>query len=225
MRHLTKFFFFCGLLALLNGCDISTSDSSDDITVSIINAFSVAGNVVDDADERIVLPLRDDNAQVSGLFDLNWDVVSSDPYSVEIYMSSNSVLDEATDGLFFQSQCGSEVDFTCEHSVSMPCGIHYDPEYEMVPLLDENNLIIVDENGDPVLIRNTNADGSFIVEVEHYYLRCPGGVATEWLLEITDQILISGFPSSHYFILKVCATNEQSCPELPFLVQLLDSQP
>lgn len=225
MCHLTKYVFFYGLLVLLSACEISTPDSGDDITTSTINAFSVVGNVVDDADERIVLPLQDDNAQVSGLFDLSWDVLSSDPYSVEIYMSSNSVLDDATDGLFFQSQCGSEIDFTCEHSVSMPCGIHYDPEYEMVPLLDDNNLIVVDENGDPVMVRNTNPDGSFVVENERYYLRCPGGVATEWFLEITDQILLSGFPSSHYFILKVCASEEQSCPELPFLVQFLDSQP
>lgn len=225
MRQYYKFVILYGLLVLLSACDISTPDNGDDITVSTIYTFNVVGNVIGDADERIVLPLRDDNERSSGLFEMDWDVLSSDPYSVEIYMSSNSVLDEATDELFLQTQCGSTIEFVCEHTAFVRCGIHFDPDYQLVQLVDENNLLVFDEFGDPVMVRDTDQDGNFIVQNERYFLRCPLGTATITSLEITDRVLLSGFPSSHYFILKVCASEEQSCPEFPFLVQLLSSQP
>lgn len=214
---------------LLSACDLSTSDTVNDITASSINSFEVVGNVIGDPDERIVLPLRDDNERTSSNFEFTWDAVSSDPYSVEVYMSDNSLLDDTVDGLLLQTQCGTGFDFTCEHSSLVRCAIRFDPDYQMTELIDENRLIVVDENGDPVMVRDTDTNGNFIVENERYFLSCPLGIATVTELEITDRMptppTYPFVPFNSYLILKVCATDEQACPEFPFLVQFLSSQP
>jgi len=226
MRYLINLAFISGLLVALNACDVATTDEGNGVTASSINTFAVEGNV--DADERIVLPLRDDNAEVSASYDLVWDVVSSDPYTVEVFISINSVLDD-TDEMFLQTECGTRVDVTCEHSVQLPCAIAFEPDYSMENLIGDDNKFVLDENGDPVMVRETNLDGSFVVEKERYFLRCPDGVATVRLLEITDRMptppVYPFDPFNSYFIIKVCASEEQSCPEFPFLVQFLSSQP
>ena len=101
----------------------------------------------------------------------------------------------------------------------------------MVQSVDENEIGIVDENGDPVMEPAIDdATGSFIVapDGDHYYLRCADGPPTVRESEITDRVPQPyGYPLvpfNSYFIFKVCAYEEQSCPNVSVLVQFLSSQ-
>ncbi len=203
-----KLFLSVGIYIFLSACDISTPDPGNGMTTSTIIAFTIEGNI--DGDNRVVLPLNTNNSQVSGAFDLSWDVVSSDPYWLNVYVSNDIALDD-TDVPFYEAQCGTSTEFTCEHSDAIPCAIHYDPSYNLI-------------DGE----RETNPDGSFVVLADHYYLRCSLGGLGEDYLEITDRIVSAGFPASPYspfFILQVCAEDEINCPEFPIAVQFLSSLP
>ena len=212
-------------LVVLAGCELDSPDDTPYLGPSIVNSFNVFGNTVD-MDERIVLPLLPNNAIVTGDFDLQWDVTSSDPYMIEVYISSNSVLDPI-DTLFLQMQCGSNgFQFTCDQLGDIPCVIAYEPDYEMTELRDENNEIVVDVNGDPIMVAAKDpATGYFIVLDDRYYLRCANGPATVRIAEITDRVELNGFPFINYLIFKACATDELLCPEASIPVQFLNSQP
>ena len=214
------------LLALLSACDISSPDDGPQVTTSTINAFDVTGNVI--ADETIELTMNPNNSRSDAEFQLDWDVQSSDPYTVEVYLSTDDVLDVDTDGLFLQTQCGSDRNqFTCEHTTGIACGFSYEPVYETVPLVDDNGDPVFDENGDPVEVPDTDVDGNFIVALDgdRYYLTCADGPPTVRRLEITDWVpQPHGYPPASFtfsnsFIFKACAFEEQSCPEVPVLVQ------
>jgi hypothetical protein len=212
-------------LVVLAGCELDSPDDTPYLGPSIVNSFNVFGNTVD-MDERIVLPLLPNNGIVTGDFDLQWDVTSSDPYTIEVYISSNSVLDPI-DTLFLQMQCGSNgFQFTCDQLGDIPCVIAYEPDYEMTPLLDENGEEVVDVNGDPIMVAAKDpVTGYFIVLDDRYYLRCANGPATVRIAEITDRVELNGFPFISYFIFKACATDELLCPEASIPVQFLNSQP
>jgi hypothetical protein len=212
-------------LVVLAGCELDSPDDTPYLGPSIVNSFNVFGNTVD-MDERIVLPLLPNNGIVTGDFDLQWDVTSSDPYTIEVYISSNSVLDPI-DTLFLQMQCGSNgFQFTCDQLGDIPCVIAYEPDYEMTPLLDENGEEVVDVNGDPIMVAAKDpVTGYFIVLDDRYYLRCANGPATVRIAEITDRVELNGLPFINYFIFKVCATDELLCPEASIPVQFLNSQP
>ena len=209
------------LLASLSACDISTSDDGPQITTTTINSFDVIGRTTGDA--TIDMPMRPDNGWSDTGFDLDWDVLSSNPFTVEVYISTDDVLDD-TDGLFLETQCGSNSSlYACDQQIGIACGFSYEPEYEMV---EE-----VNENGETVEVPAVDdATGSFIVKLDgyHYYLRCADGPPTVRELEITDRVsLPHGYPLvpfSSYFIFKACAYEEQSCPNVPVLVQFLSSQ-
>lgn len=218
-----------GLVIVLNGCDInSPSDPPDpgpDFTT--LNSFEVEGNTADQSiPVAIVLPLQPNNANVSGDFNLFWDAVSSNPYTIEVYISSNSILDPI-DTLFLRMQCGSDsFQFICDQLGDYPCVIAYEPDYQMVQDEDENGNPLVDDNGDPIMVRYVDpATGYFVVLEDHYYLRCANGPATVRFAEITDRVLLSGFPFTAYLIFKACATDELLCPEQSVGVQFYDSQP
>jgi hypothetical protein len=212
-------------LVVLAGCELDSPDDTPYLGPSIVNSFNVFGNTVD-MDERIVLPLLPNNGIVTGDFDLQWDVTSSDPYTIEVYISSNSVLDPI-DTLFLQMQCGSNgFQFTCDQLGDIPCVIAYEPDYEMTPLLDENGEEVVDVNGDPIMVAAKDpVTGYFIVLDDRYYLRCANGPATVRIAEITDRVELNGLPFINYFIFKACATDELLCPEASIPVQFLNSQP
>ncbi|WP_455208609.1 hypothetical protein [Kaarinaea lacus] len=224
MQHCLKLAILYGLVTVLSACELSTPEKPI-VTTSIVNSFGVVGNTVDQ-DERIVLPLLPSNAEVSGNFDLLWDVISSDPYTIEVYISSNSILDP-TDTQFLQTQCGiNSSRYVCEQIGDIPCAIAYEPLYQMVQDVDENGDPIFDENNEPVMVRaKDDVTGYFIVLEDHYYLRCADGPATVRIAEITDRIELNGFPFINYFIFKACATDELICPEVSIAVQFLDSQP
>ena len=224
MKNYLNLLILSGLLIVLGGCELDDPEPGPPVTSSIINSFQVFGNTAD-MDERIVLPLLPNNAIVSGSFDLDWDVISSDPYMIEVYISNNSVLDPV-DTLFLQMQCGSDnFQFTCDQLGDIPCVIAYEPVYEMTPLLDENGDEVLDVNGDPIMVAAKDDTGVFIVLEDRYFLRCANGPATVRLAEITDIVNLNGFPFINYFIFKACAEDELICPEERIPVQFLDSQP
>jgi hypothetical protein len=224
MKHYFALLFLFALVTALFGCELNTPDENTEVMASIVNSFEVTGNT-ETGDERIVLPLQPNNAIVSGNFNLLWDVVSSDPYTIEVYFSSDSIQDPI-DKLFLQMQCGSDrSQFICGQIGEIPCVIAYEPVYEMVAVLDENGDPVLDENGLPVEERVVDANGYFVVLEDHYYLRCADGPATVRIAEITDSVQSTGFPFVSYFIFRACAEDELICPEVSVTVQFLDSQP
>ncbi|WP_455366606.1 hypothetical protein [Kaarinaea lacus] len=225
MRKYFNALILSALVMVLGGCALDDPEPGPPVTNTTINSFEVFGNTVD-MDERIVLPLLPNNGIVSGDFDLAWDVLSSDPYTIEVYISANSVLDPI-DTLFLQMQCGSDnFQFICEQIGDIPCAIAYEPDYEMTPLLDENGDEVLDVNGDPIMVAAKDpVTGFFIVLDDRYYLRCANGPATVRLAEITDIVELNSFPFINYFIFKACAEDELVCPERSIAVQFLDSQP
>ena len=225
MKKYFKRILLFGLVMVLGGCELDSPEDTPYLGPTIVNSFNVFGNTVE-MDERIVLPLFPNNAIVTGDFDLQWDVTSSDPYTIEVYISSNSVLDPI-DTLFLQMQCGSNgFQFTCDQLGDIACVIAYEPDYEMTELLDENGEIVVDVNGDPIMVAvQDETTGYYIVLEDHYYLRCANGPATVRIAEITDRVELNGFPFINYFIFKACATDELLCPEPSIPVQFLNSQP
>ncbi|MCI0506879.1 MAG: hypothetical protein L0Z73_12320 [Gammaproteobacteria bacterium] len=224
MKHYFALLFLIALVIALFGCELDTPDENAEVTASIINSFEVSGNTVNE-NEQIVLPLQPNNVEVSGIFNLLWDVTSSDPYTIEVYFSSN-VIQDPIDTLFLQMQCGSDrSQFICGQIGEIPCVVAYEPVYEMVAVLDENGDPVLDENGLPVEERVVDAKGYFVVLEDHYYLRCADGPATVRIAEITDSVQSTGFPFVSYFIFRACAADELICPEMSVAVQFLDSQP
>ena len=224
MKHCLKLAILYGLVTVLGACELSTPEKPI-VENSTVNSFEVFGNTAAQ-DERIVLPLQLNNAEVSGNFELLGDVISSDPYTIEVYIISNSILDP-TDTQFLQTQCGSNTSrYVCEQIGDIPCAITYEPLYQMVQDVDENGDPIFDDNNEPVMVRaKDDVTGYFIVLEDHYYLRCADGPATVRIAEITDRIELNGFPFIYTFIFKACATDELLCPEESIEVQFLDSEP
>jgi len=211
------------MLLVLGACQPSTPDYGPPVTNTTINSFEVLGNTPQQ-DARIVLPLQPNNATVSGNFDLLWDAISSDPYTMEVYMSTDAALDPTTDTLFLRMQCGSDrFAFTCEQLGEIACGFAYQPDYQLIQDVDGEGNPLYDSNGDPVMVPEKDSAGNFIVLQDRYFLRCADGPATERLAEITDRI--TGFPFSSYFIFTACATDEVNCPVVPVSVEFFDAQP
>lgn len=225
MKNYFNFIAVYVLLLVLGGCQKSSPDSGPPITTTTVNAFEVIGNTADQ-DARIVLPLLPNNATVSSSFELLWDVLSSDPYTMEVYISSNSVLDP-TDTLFLRMQCGSDpFQFICDLTGEIFCGFAYEPVYQMEQARDNDGNLLYYDNGDPIMVPAKDpATGYFIVLEDHYYLRCANGPASVRFAEITDRVQLNGFPFSSYFIFTACATDELLCPEVPVEVQFYDSVP
>ena len=187
-----------------------------------MNSFEVVGNTAEQ-DARIVIPMFPNNATSSGNFDLLWDVISSDPYTIEVYISSNSVLDPI-DTLFLRMQCGSDgFQYICEQAGEIACAIAYEPDYQLVQDVDDEGNPLFYPNGDPIMVPEKDSAGNFIVLKDRYFLRCADGPATVRFAEITDRV--TGFPFSSYFIFTACATDELLCPEVPMEILFYDSQP
>jgi len=215
--------FIVMLLLLLGACQSNTTDNEPPVTSTTINDFGVVGNTPQ-ADARIVLPLQPNNATVSGSFTLFWDAISSNPYTMEVYMSTDAALDPTTDTLFLRMQCGSDqFAFICDQFGAIVCGIAYEPLYQMVQDVDEQGNPLTYPNGDPIMVPEKDSAGNYIVLQDRYFLRCADGPATERVAEITDRI--TGFPFSSYFIFTACATDEVNCPVAPVSVEFFDAQP
>ncbi len=62
------------------------------------------------------------NANIkSGSFSFSWQVQSSDPYEVDIYVSKDSFLTEKTDIRIFGQRCGSTGSYRCDEKADFKC--------------------------------------------------------------------------------------------------------
>ncbi len=86
------------LSILLAACVEDTEDNAN----TTINKFSATSSA-DSRDTSIVI----DPAIEGGAFNLQWDIDSSDPYHIELYLSDDSQLSKASDINFFGQNCGS----------------------------------------------------------------------------------------------------------------------
>ena len=92
------------MVALITGCGGSGSSipTTPATQTTVLNAFDLTGS---DAPTNGVTPI---NAAIdNGAFRVEWNVNSSDPYHVDLYISDNNALDEITDIRIFNQNCGS----------------------------------------------------------------------------------------------------------------------
>jgi len=62
------------------------------------------------------------NANIkSGSFNLTWQVQSSDPYEVDIYVSNDTYLSDKTDIRIFGQRCGSFGSYKCSENATFKC--------------------------------------------------------------------------------------------------------
>ena len=214
----------------LGGCGVDSTDPKPPQTSTTLYSFDVAGtvppNTVTDP-ERIVVPLQTNNDTVAGDFNLMWDVDSSDPYYVQVHVSSDQVV-SADDDLFLDTPCGTQYDQYCDFLTDLTCYFVYDPVYQLTEKRDENGDIVYDVNNNPVMVPAKNPDGSFIVITDRFYLRCPTGPPTIWEKEITSRLNTVGYNTIQYMILTACNTDAdapdcQQSQAVPFV--FLDSMP
>ncbi len=108
------------IVSLMSGCGGGTS--SPDINVpnpatstTTINSFSATGT---SAPASGIVPI---NANINnGEFTLEWNIASSDPYHVDIYISSDDAL--GGDVKFFSQNCGSlSTLYNCSSTASFDC--------------------------------------------------------------------------------------------------------
>ncbi len=86
------------LSILLAACGEDTEDNAN----TTINEFS-ATNSADSRAASIIV----DPAIEGGDFSLQWDIDSSNPYHIELYLSEDSQLSKSSDINFFGQNCGS----------------------------------------------------------------------------------------------------------------------
>ncbi len=112
-------------------------------STTTINSFSLTGT---SAPINGVVPI---NASINnGEFAIDWDIASSDPYIVEIYMSSDTALGNGDVKIFGQNcgslstlyNCGSTASFNCRFGSSnnISCGVisSINPEKDLTTFLD-----------------------------------------------------------------------------------------
>ena len=110
------------LLAILAGCGVSTDTGSPTDISTSINEFTLTSN----GNTGAFVPI-DFGSENSVLFDMTWDLSSSDPYFVTIRLSddANASLD---DQIILETTCGSFTDYICTFVGAQECGISYEPD-------------------------------------------------------------------------------------------------
>jgi hypothetical protein len=119
------------ILALVNaqGGSTNTGATPLNVTTTTINALSVTGTSAKAGDVAPINP-----AENNGHFSINWDITSSDPYHVDVYLSLDDTISTPQGDIrVFQQNCGSlpqlyhcnqTADFTCNFNGSneLYCG-------------------------------------------------------------------------------------------------------
>ena len=108
----------------LAGCGVSTDTGTDPGTPTLINSFSVThGTLV--APPANPIPMNFDAAN-SLLFSLNWDVTSSDPFRLRLYLSDDTDIyfNTTDEQMFLDVLCGDHTDYNCSFQGSQVCGIN-----------------------------------------------------------------------------------------------------
>lgn len=128
MNFLASFKYFfrylngCILILVLQSCGVSTDSGTPDDLPTFVNAFTVTSNNISSTPVPI-----DFAAANSVLFNFSWEVSSSDPYFVTVYMSDDTTPD-LFDDVILDTTCGSLDDYICEVSYEQECGISYEPD-------------------------------------------------------------------------------------------------
>lgn len=192
------------LISGLSACGVDTEPTAPETTTTTVNDVAMFGEegVDTNPDDTIVhveIPM-DQNQTVSALYNVTWDVTSSDPYAVTTYISDDSSLDETADQLFFTTKCGSDNTlYPCDSLGDRLCGFSYQPEYS-------------DPTANPP-----------VVSVDHYYMTCFGQT-----VEITDRVTATGFPATPFnqnIIFQACNGAGDSCDTRSFQFDIVDSIP
>ena len=218
-----KLLIACFFVLAFTGCGVPTDKKAAANTSTTIMDYSLSGNIAPAGlTQRVDLAMKWNNERASSLFNMNWDVESSDPYSVFVHISNDASTSlGADDQIFLAAECGSDsLSYVCDSLGDQECGVAYDPEYSYLldPVTGERVLV----DGNPV--RLTNPDGSFIA-VDHYILRCPHGGATVAETEITLRLQNSGFPAvslNNYIVFTACNLAGDSCDTRITAIQILD---
>lgn len=211
------------IVVSLVSCGVPTDQNASANTSSTIMDYSMTGNIAAaGVTQRIDLAMKWNNERASSFFNINWDAVSSDPYSVFVHISSDASTSlGADDRIFLAAECGSDsLSYVCDSMGNQECAIAYDPEYsyQLDPITGDRVLV----DGNPV--RLTNPDGSYIA-VDHYFLRCPHGGATVAETEITPRMQTAGFPATslnNYIVFTVCNEAGDSCDTRITALEILD---
>ncbi len=101
------------LSILLAACGEDTEDNAN----TTINEFFAINSAGSRAASVVIDPAIDD-----GDFSLRWDIDSSDPYHIELYLSEDSQLSKGSDINFFGQNCGSpSTVFNCNSVGNFDC--------------------------------------------------------------------------------------------------------
>jgi hypothetical protein len=202
---------YAGLVVVLSACGVDSEDPppvDGSTTIDSIIMYGDASSDPNPDDPVISLEIPMDNDDVADdVFFAEWNVSSTDPYQVKMYISSDTILDDTVDQLFFERECGTDSAYTCDSYGSVDCGFRYNPEYEFVD----------DPLNPGELIRTVPVDN------HHYYLRCLN-VSTE----ITDRVQADGFPNmpvDEYIIYRACNHDGNNCVNSVFQLIAIDSIP
>ncbi len=115
-----KHILFFGVLFLLFGCS-ETSNTTNPTTSNSqntsINMYSVTGTSTTTSDVKPI------NSGVNnGAFNVSWNVSSTDPYHIELYLSNNSTLSSSAGVKFFSQNCGGiSAIYNCNTNGSFSC--------------------------------------------------------------------------------------------------------
>ncbi|MGD8568661.1 MAG: hypothetical protein PVJ39_11270 [Gammaproteobacteria bacterium] len=206
------------LLPGLSACGVDTQKTAPQNTTTTINDVAMFGDAAvdtnpDDTIVHVEIPM-DKNARVDALFNVTWDVTSSDPYEVTTYISDDSSLDETVDQLFFTTKCGTDGTHPCTSLADKLCGFNYQPEYQ----LDSDGNVVTQPDPNDANIQIP------VVEADHYYVNC-----LNQFIEITDRVSTSGFPNTpfnnQYIIFQACNGAGDSCKTSSFQFDIVDSIP
>lgn len=100
-------------LSILLGACVETTE--DDVTT--INEFSSTSSAGLSDSAVIIDPAIDE-----GAFNIHWDIDSSDPYHIELYLSEDSQLSKSSDVNFFGQNCSSASSiFNCSSVGDFDC--------------------------------------------------------------------------------------------------------
>jgi hypothetical protein len=103
------------------GSTSTTGTAPVNVTTTTINALSVTGTSAKVGDVTPINP-----AENNGIFLISWNVTSSDPYHVDVYLSLDDTISTAQGDIrVFQQNCGSLPQlYSCNESADFACSFN-----------------------------------------------------------------------------------------------------
>lgn len=119
MKHAVWIFAGSMILSACGGGSSGTPSGTPGITgtTTTINNYTVTGTSSATGTSQPINP-----GVNNGNFNVSWNISSSDPYHVDLYVSSDSTLSTTTDIKFFGQNCGSASSiYNCGKSGTFTC--------------------------------------------------------------------------------------------------------